>query len=102
MSDDHFKLKAPDGFEISFGIRYRIFLIINCNFNPFNFIDFAEVNIKSIPGVERLKKVETYEDGTGFFILQVDPYVDKVELIKGIENQFNEYFFKDEKLHQNY
>jgi hypothetical protein len=60
-----------------------------------NFIDFAEVNINSIPGVIRLKKVERYEDGTGFFIFQVEPGTDKDILFKAIENQFNEYFFKD-------
>lgn len=100
MSDEHVILTSPDGYKISFDLRYRIFLIINCYFNPFNFIDFAEVNINSIPGVMRFKAIEKYDDGTGFLIFQVEPHTDKQLLFKQVENQFNEYFFKDGQLHK--
>lgn len=96
MSDEHIILTSPDGYKISYDLRYRIFLIINCYFNPFNFIDFAEININSIPGVMRFKAIEKYDDGTGFLIFQVEPHTDKQLLFKQVENQFNEYFFKDE------
>ena len=100
MSDEHIILTSPDGYKISYDIRYGIFLIINCYFNPFNFIDFAEVNINSIPGVMRFKAIEKYDDGTGFLIFQVEPHTDKQLLFKQVENQFNEYFFKDGQLYK--
>ncbi|OJV39613.1 MAG: hypothetical protein BGO29_04505 [Bacteroidales bacterium 36-12] len=96
MWKDFLKLKSPDGYQITVGIRYRIFLIINCNFNPLNFIDFAEINIRSIKEVDRLKKVEKYDDGSGFFIFSIKPEINKEKLFRDIENQFNEYFFKEQ------
>ncbi len=99
MSDDHFKLKSETGYQISFGVKYRLFLIMNTNFNPFNFIDFAETNIRSITGVERLKAVEKYDDGTGFFIFSVAKDCNYELLFEEIKNQFNQYFFKDGDKH---
>lgn len=93
------KLKSPEGYEISFDIRKRFFLVISCNFNPFNFIDFAEINIISIEGVAELQVIDRYDDGTGYFIFRLKTNYNRDTVIQGISDQFQDYFLdNNEKL----
>ncbi len=86
------KLKSPRGYEIRFDIRQRFFLVIYCNFNPFNFIDFAEVNLISIEGISELQVIDRYDDGTGYFILRLKTNYNRDTLIQGLSDQFQDYF----------
>jgi len=96
------KFKSPGSFEISFDIRKRFFLVVSCNFNPFNFIDFAEINLISIEGVAELQVIDKYDDGTGYYIFRLKSDYNRDTVVQGISDQFQEYFWGDTSFKLNF
>ena len=86
------KLTSPTGFEIKYAIRMKSFLVINTNFNPFNCLSFGEDHLSNIEDVQEMQGVETYEDGTGYYIFKLQPRFDRDTLISDIDNVFQHYF----------
>lgn len=86
------RLSSPTGYEIKVVFRQGLFMVVTTNFNPFNFLDFAEVNIVSIPGIQQMEAVEVYDDGTGFYIFRLKPHTDRSLIMDGVMNEFQQYF----------
>ncbi len=88
----YIKLKAQSLHEISFAVRGKKFLVINCNFNPYNFFDFADKILK-IEGMKEFRRAEVYPDGTGYFIIEMKKFSYKA-IVNELSGLFADYFFE--------
>jgi len=82
------------GAEITFQIRKLFglqFLNIHVNFDPIQHILFASAYIMSIPGVKRITSVTIDDKHTGTYFFSLENDFDSETIIKGIENEFNQY-----------
>jgi hypothetical protein len=86
------RLTSPAGYELKIAFRQGLFMVVNTNFNPFNFLDFAEVNIVSVPGIQQMEAVHVYDDGTGFYIFRLKPHTDRSIMMESVMNEFQQYF----------
>jgi len=91
----YIKLKSESGYEISFGIKLKKYLVINTNFNPFTCHYFSDVYLLKVPEISHLVNIGKYDDGTGFLVFVLHPNYNYDSLVAGVMNEFQSCFFKN-------
>jgi len=89
---NYIKLKSDKGFEISYIIRMKVFLLIQTNFKPLNFPDLLERNFLLSGSIKELDAVGMYDDGTGYMIYLLHKGYNLEQLKADIEKIFQNYF----------
>ena len=89
---NYIKLKSDKGFEITYSIRMKVFLLIQTNFKPLNFPDLVEKKFLASQSIKELDAVGMYDDGTGYMIYLLHKGYNLEQLKTDIEKIFQNYF----------